>query len=249
MKKEQLKQHLSNPHARAFLDLLAKAEGVKHGYNTLFGNTRFDSLADHPNIKKQFTQTDGKKNVSSAAGRYQFLYNTWKGLANDLKLDDFGELNQDIAALELIDRKGALQDVLSGDYRSASQKLGGIWASLPSSNYPQNKRSWEWLDANYDFKPVESPAGFPFPGEVEPRKGTLLADVLTTLMEPRTQPPLLPPEPNAFLGQELINAVIDADAEAARNMAVADFTGKPLQHSIAMPDPIEQSIRKLLVDL
>lgn len=37
-------QLLNNPNARRMLDLIASAEGVKHGYNTLFGNQRFDDF-------------------------------------------------------------------------------------------------------------------------------------------------------------------------------------------------------------
>ena len=38
-RKDELLQALQNPNVRAFLDMLAEAEGVRHGYNTGFGNT------------------------------------------------------------------------------------------------------------------------------------------------------------------------------------------------------------------
>lgn len=143
--RQQLEQLLNNPNARKMLDLIANAEGVKHGYNTLFGNQRFDSLNWHPNIRKQFKQTDGKTNTTTAAGRYQFLNPTWQNLAKRYGLKDFSPQNQDLAALALIAQNGALKNVINGDFKGAVGKLGGTWASLPSSTYAQPKRSWSEL--------------------------------------------------------------------------------------------------------
>ncbi|WP_257230219.1 glycoside hydrolase family 104 protein [Acinetobacter sp. YH12039] len=138
----QLQRYASNPNVRKMLDLIAYTEGVKHGYNTMFGNERMSSLQSHPNVRKQFKQTDGKMNVTTAAGRYQFLKGTWDGLARQYGLKDFSPQNQDIAALALLAQNGALPYVLKGDYQTAINKSGGTWASLPSSQYKQGKRSW-----------------------------------------------------------------------------------------------------------
>jgi muramidase (phage lysozyme) len=145
-------QLLNNPNARRMLDLIASAEGADHGYNTLFGNQRFDDLSSHPNIRKAFTQTDGKKNYTTAAGRYQFLKGTWDGLANQLGLSDFSPQSQDIGALALLAQNGALPYVLKGDFGTAIKKSGGTWASLPSSNYAQNKRSWDFVNKQLGSK-------------------------------------------------------------------------------------------------
>ncbi|HFE9764557.1 glycoside hydrolase family 24 protein [Acinetobacter baumannii] len=148
-------QLLNNPNARRMLDLIASAEGVKHGYNTLFGNQRFDDLSGHPNIRKAFTQTDGKKNYTTAAGRYQFLNDTWNGLSRQFGLRDFSPQSQDIGAIALLDQIGALPYVLKGDFGTAIKKSGGTWASLPSSNYAQNKRSWDFINKQLgsDYQP------------------------------------------------------------------------------------------------
>ncbi|HFF8267464.1 TPA: glycoside hydrolase family 104 protein [Acinetobacter baumannii] len=140
--RQQLEQALSNPNVRKMLNLIANTEGVKHGYNTLFGNERINDLSNHPNIRKAFTQTDGKKNYTTAAGRYQFIKDTWDGVARQYGLDDFSPRNQDIGAIALIAQNGALDDVLKGNYQRAIRKLGGTWASLPSSTYAQPKKSW-----------------------------------------------------------------------------------------------------------
>lgn len=146
--RENFEKLLGSPNVQKMLDLIANAEGVKHGYNTLFGNERLNDLSWHPNVKKDFTQTDGKKNVTTAAGRYQFLKDTWDGVAKQLGLKDFSPKNQDIAAVALLAQNGALPSVLKGDFKTAVQKSGSTWASLPSSPYAQPKRSWKELGIN-----------------------------------------------------------------------------------------------------
>lgn len=151
-------QLLNNPNTRRMLDLIASAEGVSHGYNTLFGNQRFDDLSSHPNIRKTFTQTDGKKNYTTAAGRYQFLNDTWNGLSRQYGLRDFSPQSQDIGAIALLDQIGALPYVLKGDFGTAIKKSGGTWASLPSSNYAQNKRSWNFINNQLGGAVSQAPA-------------------------------------------------------------------------------------------
>ncbi|MGQ1340865.1 hypothetical protein ACT4X4_03095 [Acinetobacter baumannii] len=141
--RQELERALNNPNVRKILDVIASSEGVKHGYNTIFGNERTEDLKAHPNIRKEFTQTDGKKNTTTAAGRYQFLKGTWDRVSKRYGLNDFSPKNQDLAAVALILGRGALGDVIKGDFTKAIGKLGGEWASLPSSPYAQPKKSWK----------------------------------------------------------------------------------------------------------
>ena len=67
---------------------------------------------------------------------------TWNSLARRYKLNDFSPRNQDLGAVALIAGRGALNDVLKGNYQAAVRKLGEEWASLPGSPYAQGKRSW-----------------------------------------------------------------------------------------------------------
>ena len=145
---KQYESLLNNPNVRTMLNLIAQTEGVKWGYNTLFGNQKIDNLSAHPNIKKQFTQTDGKVDYTTAAGRYQFLKPTWDGLAKQLGLSDFSPRSQDLGAIALLAQNGALPYVLKGDYQTAVKKSGGTWASLPSapSTYAQPKRGWDFVN-------------------------------------------------------------------------------------------------------
>lgn len=146
--KQDLIDARNDPNVLKFLNLIARAEGTeKYGYNTAFGGGYFGDLSQHPNIKKNFTQTDGKVNSSGASGRYQFLNKTWNGLSKKYGFEDFGAVNQDLGAIALITENGALKDVQSGNYKKAIDKLGNIWASFPSAPkaYKQKTRSYEFL--------------------------------------------------------------------------------------------------------
>lgn len=137
---QELYQYSQNPNVRRFLDVIAQAEGTT-GYDTAFGGGTIASLADHPRQLHSFTQTDGRANKTSAAGRYQFLQSTWDDVAGKLGLPDFGPQSQDIAAVELLRRNGSLEPILNGDFQTAVRRSGATWASLPSSPYAQPKRS------------------------------------------------------------------------------------------------------------
>lgn len=148
---EELTGYTKDQRVRRFLDAIGSAEGTDtHGYNTAFGGGKLESLADHPRQLHDFTQTDGKANKTSAAGRYQFLQSTWDDVAKSLNLPDFGPESQDIAAVELLRRNGALPAVLADDYDTAIKKSGSTWASLPSSPYAQPKRSPGFMAAALD---------------------------------------------------------------------------------------------------
>lgn len=146
-RRQRLEAALQNPNVKIMLETIKAAEGIKHGYNTGFGNTIIESLADHPRERKPFKTTKGETKHTTAAGAYQFLEGTWDEEAKALDLVDFGQHAQDLAALSRIEKRGALDDVLAGNFQAAVQKLGTEWASLPSSNYDQNKRSWDYTNS------------------------------------------------------------------------------------------------------
>ncbi|ELI7920535.1 glycoside hydrolase family 24 protein [Yersinia enterocolitica] len=163
---------VDDPNVRQYLEVLSKAEGTasyaNSGYNTMFGGDQFYDNSDHPRQLKDFTQTDGTKNKTSAAGRYQFTSGSWDDAAQALNLTDFSPRSQDLAALFLIQRAGQLENVTNGNFADATSGLGGVWASLPSSNYAQPKRSWEEIQGYSDRQttPMQSVAASAPRGDV-----------------------------------------------------------------------------------
>lgn len=129
---------MTNSNLQAFLALIRVAEGTSgpNGYRTLFGGGLFDGFADHP--RRAVTARSGNQTISStAAGAYQFLSRTWDDVAAKLGLADFSPESQDLAAVELIRRRGALRDVYAGRLDVALSKCNREWASLPGSPYGQ----------------------------------------------------------------------------------------------------------------
>lgn len=151
-----LRELRNNTNVQNMLNIIARSEGTNKypngGYNTIFGGEQVEDLSKHPKIYKDYTDLSGTKIKTSAAGRYQIVGVTNDGLNKSLNLPDFSPESQDIMAIELIRRRGALDDVLKGDYKSAINKLGSEWASLPSSKYAQPKRTMgEILGGSDDF--------------------------------------------------------------------------------------------------
>jgi muramidase (phage lysozyme) len=130
----------------AFLLMIQYAEGTigPNAYRTMYGGSLFNDYSRHPNIavtKYGITST--------AAGAYQFLYRTWRGLQSDLKLSDFGPASQNKGAIELIRRRGALEDVLAGRFAKAIYKCRKEWASMPGAGYGQGEKSLQTLASVY----------------------------------------------------------------------------------------------------
>ena len=141
------------PERRALLNTIRYAEGTwtngeDKGYRTLYGGGRFQDLSHHPE------KVVVKRYSSAAAGAYQFLPTTWKGLAKELRLNSFEPKHQDQAALHLVKRRGALQEIDSrGLTTAAMAQLAPEWASFPTrsgrSAYGQPVKSHQELASFY----------------------------------------------------------------------------------------------------
>jgi muramidase (phage lysozyme) len=136
---------------KAFLWLVRVAEGTSddNGYRAMFGHRAdrpklFTTFADHPRIRHAY----GAK-YTTAAGAYQFLAGTWDDCRAKLGLLDFSPGSQDRAAVYLITRRGALDDVKEGRFVDAVRKCSLEWASLPFSPYGQPRISLESAMAIY----------------------------------------------------------------------------------------------------
>jgi muramidase (phage lysozyme) len=119
---------------KALLETIAWAEGAK--YNILFGGQTFSDYSTHPNIKV----TKGKY-VSTAAGKYQILYRTWKASG----YTDFTPKTQDLIAINLIARTKALPLLNKGDMKGVFDAISYVWASIPPSRYGQPVKKYQEL--------------------------------------------------------------------------------------------------------
>lgn len=119
---------------KAFLDVIAHAEGTHEKYNLTFCHKTFDNYENHPNVAVKCSGY-----TSTASGRYQFLFRTWKYLSKKYGYKDFSPNNQDNAALALIkENKVDIEKI--NNYQTFSEviiKLNKIWASFPNSPYGQ----------------------------------------------------------------------------------------------------------------
>ena len=141
------------PERRALLNTIRFAEGTwkdgeDKGYRIMYGGGQFQDLSRHPE------QVIVKRYTSAAAGAYQFLPKTWKGVAKELKLSSFEPRHQDQAALHLVERRGALKEIdRQGLTKNAMAKLAPEWASFPTwtgrSAYGQPVKSHQELASFY----------------------------------------------------------------------------------------------------
>ena len=141
------------PERRALLNTIRYAEGTwkdgqDKGYQIMYGGGKFQALSRHPErvIVKRYS--------SAAAGAYQFLPKTWKGVAKELRLASFEPRHQDQAALHLVERRGALNEIdQQGLTKDAMAKLAPEWASFPTkagrSAYGQPVKSHQELASFY----------------------------------------------------------------------------------------------------
>lgn len=165
-RRERLAQTLAqSANLRAFLRVIRAGETSQddEAYRTQVGGDLLDSLDDHPRDVVA-VRIGGKTINSSAAGAYQFLRGTWDECAVALELTDFSPASQDVAAVFLIERRGALADVLAGRVREAIAKCAKEWASLPGSPYGQPTKTLEQALAVYrEWGGTERPDDTPAP--------------------------------------------------------------------------------------
>lgn len=121
---------------RALLDTIAFTEGTSghghDGYDVTFAYHYFSSCRHHPD----WNICSGGY-CSTAAGRYQFLYSTWRGLG----YASFSPANQDRGGMKLVGRRGVTVPVhramTATEFKNAMSRISWEWASLPPGRYGQ----------------------------------------------------------------------------------------------------------------
>jgi muramidase (phage lysozyme) len=125
-----------NVFEKALLETISQVEGTAgpDGYRTMFGSGKFKA----PPWKHPDSVVRSGGYASAAAGKYQFMPDTWAGCVKALGLSDFSPANQDKAALWLAKGRGvnpSKQITLSD-----MEKLGKEWAGL-TPHYGQTNRT------------------------------------------------------------------------------------------------------------
>jgi len=186
---------LNDPRVKGFLDKIGTSEGAD--YNTLVGGKKINDLSRHPNVVGLTTSAG----PSTAFGKYQIT-----GTTNRTKLAKYSHLdyspeNQDVRAVELLRRTGALDALLSDDQAAAIRKAGAEWASLPGSTLPGRKNYAAFKAQDQDplteltKPPKVQPQTDPLteltqqPSIVTPQgRGAAMANVATTPPQVPTRP-------------------------------------------------------------
>ena len=198
---EQCRRARTDPNVASFQRVLRSGESSQtpYAYRIVYRVGLVDSLTDHPRTVQRLGGI-----ASTAAGAYQFLSRTWDECAAALGLKDFSPESQDLAAVYLIRRRGALADVLAGRITDALSKCASEWASLPGSPYGQPTISLQSALKTYaQFGGLDKPTTGPAttappppeksnlgpPGEPAPYRG----HVPPLPMQPPAPPP--PPAP------------------------------------------------------
>ena len=121
-----LAESLKNTNVQAFLRVIRAGESSQDesAYTVINGGSHFTDFSKHP--WDGISTTLGAK----ACGAYQFLGTTWAHVREKYDLPDFSPNSQDLGAVALIEGRGALDDVVSGDIRTAIHKLSTEWVSL-----------------------------------------------------------------------------------------------------------------------
>lgn len=145
---ESLQDALINPNVRAFLRAIRLGEGTSdhRGYNRIVGGEEFEDFSKHPRKLVYISKYNVK---SSAAGAYQIIWPTWKGLVEQYGFKDFSPRSQDLAAIALIREVGALDEVIEGNVREAIRLCATKWASLPGSAAGQRTEKLGSVIAEY----------------------------------------------------------------------------------------------------
>lgn len=182
--KKESKVCIEEARVRAFMRMLRVGEGTEHesGYTRLFGGQNFTKAPHNKNISKHpeiniywYTNKDGEKIYSSAAGAYQIMkytywwlngeelnkYNKKTGKYNEkhdyikkYKISDFSPESQDKICIILLRHKQSkrfLDLIINNMPKEAMQKYGSYeWASLPPGQYGQPTQTMKEALAGYE---------------------------------------------------------------------------------------------------
>lgn len=189
--RQQLEQLRNSPQGQGLLRMIRVGEGTAgpQGYQTMFGGGTFDPSKGWRHPDRVVRSGDY---ASSAAGAYQFLTPTWQTAQSALGLKSFDPASQDLAALYLAKKRGAV-DVLQrgGKLVDVMEKLAPEWASIPTksgrSYYGQPVKSVSELARAYEEGKAGAPVQTPTDTAQAVQRGntlgqSILQQVMRTLV-------------------------------------------------------------------
>jgi muramidase (phage lysozyme) len=96
--------------------------------------------------------------ISTASGRYQIIWPTWKEISAQIRAGTFSPANQDLAALKLLELCNATNPILENAPALAIRMASNKWASFPGNLYNQSPHPLSQLLELYaDLLQVEEP--------------------------------------------------------------------------------------------
>lgn len=209
--REKYEQLRNTPQGQGLLRMIRHGEGTAgpQGYQTMFGGGTFDTSKGwrHPD---RVIRSGGY--ASAAAGAYQYLPGTWQSTAKALGLTSFDPVSQDLGALYLADKRGAL-DILNkgGKLADVMDKLAPEWASIPTragvSYYGQPVKTQQELVRAYEEGKKAAPTPTqPSPSTAEAvQKGNTMAQTILEQVLKRAIPAVLQPRSQLMSPQELVD--------------------------------------------
>lgn len=222
------------------LDIIAKGESGAAGYNAMNqgGNTQTGILGSGNSesvIGKKLTEMTvgeilerGKLPLKNedrifAAGRYQIIPETLRGLVNQgfANLDDkFDETTQDKLGSALIQQSGALRLAEQGDLMEAQNRLSKIWAAIPSATTGQTALGG--------------------PNKADPRLGNLIQ---TTLRASGTEIA----SASAAVDSGRMQAMAPASTVPASTAAASQRTPSTQSQQVSIPNTIDSDLFDALI--
>ncbi|ESA34116.1 wd-40 repeat-containing protein [Leptolyngbya sp. Heron Island J] len=127
-----------DPRVKAFLDTIAwslRTQSLPSNYDIVLDGSEFEDFSDHPRKRTCVDSYFGLEEICGySAGRYHIIPETWDWVADQLNLNDFSPASQDLAAIELLREKGSLDQIETGNFKSAVYNASSYWVTLPDSD-------------------------------------------------------------------------------------------------------------------
>lgn len=160
-------QQAGGPQICAFADMLALSEmgstllaKSDDGYNVLVGSTvdkpvLISDYSKHPRrmvkVRYHNFKTGEVEEVNSSAfGRYQYIWPTWRDTSVKAGVTDITPVSQDRVLIQTLHDVHAYDVILEGRIRDAMILCNPVWASLPGAGSGQHENKLTDLLYAYD---------------------------------------------------------------------------------------------------